>query len=361
MISSYTGQGLEADWPEVGDSLNGGWSVGQAALARADGIWKAARFKDVRIGSGAGTSFRVSGDKAEAFVAAPSTARFHLWEFVPKFVLAYDVLRPRIERVTFDLTAEVQPVFSEPGDDEEIILALGSRKISEEVEGVVPLGDLRRSAYLKTDRGRRSLEYLLALARSKIMARARAAEVDVVLPFASAAGLSCRHSATITDERIPGGSATGKVIGYALRASGDGERRAEVRIGCMIGAGTVQGAAPGVPAYVDDGYADPGWQLRIGESFAVVPGEIAYEDLSGVAVVDDGIDFFALAPADVIQALDVIDGEAAQAAVLDQRFTEIVLDLKPLTGGPFETHYAMTVTPLAVQRAHVDGLVPSPL
>ena len=365
VISSWTGQGLEADWPEAGDSLKGGWSVGRTAIARADGVWKPARHKDVRIGSGAGTSsFRSAGDKAEAFVSAPSTARFHLWEFVPDFVLAYDVKRPRIERVSFELTADVQPVFSEPGDDEEIVIALGSRKVSEEVDGTLPLGDLRRGAYLKTDRGRRSLEYLLALARSKLLARARAAEIEVVVPFASAAGLSCRHSATITDDRIPGGSASGKVIGYVLRADGNGERRAEIRIGCTIGNGVAQSATAGTPAYVEDGYTEPGWQLRTGETFAAIAGEVAYGDLSGTAVVDDGIDFFDLEPPDVIQALDVINGEAAQAAVLDQRFedipaavealngvhTEVVLDLKPLTGGPFETSYSLAVTPLAVPR-----------
>ena len=77
VISSFTGQGLEADWPEEGDSLKGGWLVGPVRLARADGVWKPARFKDVRIGAGAGTgSIRQAGDKAESYVAAPATARF---------------------------------------------------------------------------------------------------------------------------------------------------------------------------------------------------------------------------------------------------------------------------------------------
>ena len=365
LISSWTGQGLAADWPEEGADLKGGWSVGRATLERADGVWKEPRFKDVRVGSGATLDGGGEpGAAAEAFVSAPVTARFHLWEFRPHLALAYDVARPRIERVSFALAADVQPVFSEPGDEEELVVALGSRKVSEEVAGALPLGDLRRSAYLRTDRGRRSLDYPIALARAKLLARARAVEIEVTVPFGAATGLSCRHSATITDDRIPGGSASGKVIGYVLRADGNGERRAEIRIGCTIGEGTSVAADPGTPAYVDDGYADPGWQLRTGETIMAVAGEAAYSDLSGTAVQDDGIDFFQLRPADVIQRLDVVNGEAAQAAVLDQRFedipaavealndafTEVVLDLKPLTGGPFETDYALTVTPLAVPR-----------
>lgn len=134
--------------------------------------------------------------------------------------------------------------------------------------------------------------------------------------------------------------------------------------GCTIGEGTSVAADPGTPAYVDDGYADPSWQLRTGETIMPIAGEVAYSDLSGTAVVDDGIDFFQLRPADVIQTLDVLNGEAAQESVLDQQFedlpeavealnaafTEVVLDLKPLDGGPLETDYALTVTPLAVPR-----------
>ena len=364
LISSWTGQGLQADWPKEGDSLKGGWSVGPVTLERADGVWKASRFRDVRVGSGAVFGAGWGGSAAEAFVSAPSTARFFAWEFRPAFSLAYSASRPRIERVAFELTADVQPVFAEPGDEEVLILALGSRKVSEEVEGSVPLGDLRRSAYLKTDRGRRSLEYLIALARAKLLARARAAEIEVVLPFDAAIGLSCRQNASIADDRIPGGSASGKVIGYVLRASGDGSRLAEVRIGCTIGAGSAQAADPGHPAYADDGYAEPGWQLRTGETVAPIAGEVAYDDPSGVAVDDDGLDFFRLAAADVILRLDVLNGEAAQAAVLAGRFedipaavealnavhSQVVLDLKPLSGGPFETRYDLTLTPLAVPR-----------
>ena len=371
VASSYTGQGLEADWPAEGDDLKGGWRVGAVELERADGVWRTPRHKDARVGS-SGARVTTASSAAEAFVSPPVTARFFVWEFRPGFELAYDVSRQRIERVSFTLTGDLQRVFTEPGEDEEIILALGSRKVSEPIEGppgsgpgqAIPIGDVRRASYLKTDRGRQSLDYLVALARARLLARARAAEVRVTIPLADAAGLSCRMNATVTDSRLPGGTATGKVIAYTLRAGGDGTRLAEVTIGCTIGTGTTRAADAGVPAYAEDGYADAGWQLRAGETIVAIPGEVTYPDLTETPIADDGIDFFRLAPADVIGRLEVLNGEAAQAAALDARFddipaavealnavhTEVVLELAPLTGGPFETEVALAVSPLAVPR-----------
>ena len=42
--------------------------------------------------------------------------------------------------------------------DEETIVSLASRKVSDPIDGVAPLGDLRRASYIKTDRGRRALD-----------------------------------------------------------------------------------------------------------------------------------------------------------------------------------------------------------
>ena len=296
VVSSYTGQGLEADWPEPGADLRGGWRVGEVTLTRADGVWKTARYKDARItaptarvlpaglrvdltGAGALTGARRA---SEAFLTPPVTARFYAWEFRPRFTLDYAVSRQRFERVSFDLSGDVQRVFTDAGEDEEIILSLGSRKVSETIDGAVPLGDLRRSSYLNTDRGRQSLDYLIALARSRLLARARAVEIECTVPFATGIGLSCRMNATITDSRLPGGSAAGKVISYTLRASGDGSRLCYVTIGCTIGNGATETATSGTPPYVEDGYVDDGYQQRTGQTYEAIAGEVTYPDLSGV-------------------------------------------------------------------------------
>ena len=101
-------------------------------------------------------------------------------------------------------------------------------------------------------------------------------------------------NATITDSRLPGGAATGKVIGYVLRASGDGSRLCEVTIGCTIGNGGSQSAAPGTPTYAEDGYMDPGYQLRAGETFEAIAGEVTYPDLADAPIADDGLNLMDL-------------------------------------------------------------------
>ena len=38
VITSYTGDGLEKDWPEKDDSIGSGWKVGESSIERADGV-----------------------------------------------------------------------------------------------------------------------------------------------------------------------------------------------------------------------------------------------------------------------------------------------------------------------------------
>ena len=167
----------------------------------------------------------------------------------------------------------------------------------------------------------------------------------------------------LTDDRLPGGSAGGKVTGYLLEADGDGRLRAEVRIGCSIGTGaTVEGSA-GTPTWVEDGYVD-GYQAREGASLMPIAGEVTYADVSGTPVVDDGIDFLNLRPADLLLRFDVTNGEAVQRGVLAATYpdiaaavaainaahTEVCIELRPLIGGSFETTYDVTLSPLMVPR-----------
>ena len=297
VVSSYTGQGLEADWPQQGADLRGGWRVGEVTLTRADGVWKTARYKDARItaptarvlpaglrvdltGAGALTGARRA---SEAFLTPPVTARFYAWEFRPRFTLDYAVSRQRFERVSFELDrrrpARLHRCRRGRGDHPLARLAAGSaRRSTARCRSAI----CARSSYLKTDRGRQSLDYLIALARSRLLARARAVEIECTIPFATGAGLSCRKNATITDSRLPGGSASGKVIAYTLRASGDGSRLCDVTIGCTIGNGATETATAGTPTYVEDGYVDDGYQQRTGQTYEAIAGEVTYADLSGV-------------------------------------------------------------------------------
>ena len=156
LVSSLTGQGLEEDWPEAGTALGGGCKIGAPTLQRADGVWRKPRHVDVLVKApepdDGYPSVWTSGSSAtRAVLSQPVTARFYVWEFLPSFRLTYDVARQRIERVRFTLHGDVQPVFTEPGEEEEIILGLSSRKISEPIgDDPPPIGDLRGPAYIRT-------------------------------------------------------------------------------------------------------------------------------------------------------------------------------------------------------------------
>ncbi len=361
-VSSYTGQGLEADWPQEGDGLRGGWSVAQSVLRRVDGVSKPVTYRDVAVGSIKPRS-DAEGAKAEAFHSTPYRARFFRWDFVHRMVLAYDVSRSRTERLRFTLAADVQRVFSEPGDEEEIILSLASQQVAAPVdpEGSIPLRDPASAAYAITDRGGRSIAYLVALARAKLLARARAVELQVAVPLETALGFSCRQSLTITDQRLPAGTATGKISSYRIIARGDGAQYGEVTISCTIGTGRSAAASAGVPTCIEDGYSD-GYQVRVGETVAVVPGEVVVADLGGVGVDDDGVDFGTMTAQANVVRLEVTNGATEQAAILsrsypdvpavvedlDRNHTRVWLELRPLVGGPFSGAYQINVSPLAV-------------
>ncbi|WP_189423437.1 hypothetical protein, partial [Mesorhizobium sp. M1C.F.Ca.ET.212.01.1.1] len=94
-------------------------------------------------------------------------------------------------------------------------------------------GDVRNRAYLTTTRGRRSIDFLICRARRIILERSRAVQISFSAPLTSslAEALSCRCNAYTVDPRIPGGAATGKIIGYAITVS-NGAPIASVTIGC---------------------------------------------------------------------------------------------------------------------------------
>lgn len=366
MVSSYTGQGLEADWPETGADLKGGWFIANTVLSRADGVWLPSTFRDVSVASLKPVNDE-EGSKSEAFFAeefAVHKARFYLWEFQPTFELGYNVKRQYIERVSFDVHADVQPVFSDGGTIEEFNIS--SRKVHEPlIEGGTPfLVDLRRNSYIRTDRGRRSLEYLIAVVRAKLLMRARVVNISITIPFDDGLQLSLRKNAIITDGRILTGQAAGKIIRYVLRATGDGKQECILTIGCAVGFGNTVQATAGDSEYADDDY-DVDWQYRTAENYEPIAGEITYEDYSNFVINDDGIVFSQLKPSDVILAFDVINGVNTQDMVLSTNYpdipaaiealnavyTEVWLELRPLTiEKPVETEFPITISRLMVPQ-----------
>lgn len=355
MATSFTGQGLMLDWPRDGDRIGGGWTVGESEIVRADGVVVTQEYVE------------------KVYVSEARKGRYPLWTMKPTFMVDYEASRRFSELVTFTLEADCQALLVEPGDEEVIFLEVAADEVgypvdppsSDGPDGEVPIGDLRRRSYFKTDRGHQSFEYLLALARSRLLARARAVEISVQTAFDNGLDLDCRQNVRIADDRIPGGEATGKVIGYALSADGDtGALVCSVRIGCMIGQGATVAAVAGTPDWVEEGWVETGWQTYSGQFVMPIAGEVTYENYDNVAIGDDGVDFLDLRAEQVVEELTVINGETAQRAVLNafhadvtsavaalaEVYTEVYVNLLPLNTGPWRTEYTVEVSSLAVPK-----------
>lgn len=365
LISSYTGQGLADDWPEPGADIGGGWSIGDdITLTQADGTIVPTTYKTVTVKYETAPT-----DTTAATQDPPLKIKFPLWVFLPELSVKYHAERQRQERVTFTLAADVQALQTDASDDETETLAFSSSEVGEYVDGegsnaTQPIVDMRRSQYFPTDRGLQSIEYLIAVARATMLSRARAVNITAAIPFGIATGLSCRMNATITDPRLPGGSATGKISGYSFSVNGDtGELIGTINVACTIGQGNTVAASLGTPTYVNDGYVENGYQQRTGYTVMPISGEITYVPPAD-PVQDDGVNFFDMTPDSVIDTFEVVNGQTDQnnqldhsfldisAAVeaLNAKFTEVDLIMVPVTGGPFQQVYPVTVSDLMVQR-----------
>ena len=315
-IESYTGQGLVDAWPTPGTRIGSFWEV-----------------QDARFSS---LTDQLNNIHPTGFITQDSlTAAFQRSEIkVPKFEVRLAMERGYSERVAFELFADVQPLLTDPGEEEIEVLQV-SANADHPVDGSPPLPHPDDRRFMATDRGKRALKYLLLLARARLLHRARAIDVSFSIPFQVGLNLSCRHNATIADPRLPGGTATGKVKSYSLSLDGDtGEYICRVLMGCTIGkAGTVSINA-GDPTYVQDGYVNPGYVYRANESFFVLNDELTFEDYSEVQPEDDQIVLESLNPENAVVNIEVINDADTQIESIGAVATELGLDLWTITGKP---------------------------
>lgn len=351
-IASFTGTGLVSDWPKTGSSIGSGWSFGPVTVAITD--LNAINQDFLR------TTLIDATTKVTYYCQWP------LYHIAQSTTVAYDAKRTRIENISFDLSCDVQPILTEPGDEEYILITLSSEDIDQpiDVNGTKPIVDPRRPYYLTTDRGRKSVGYLISLARARMLARARAIQIDIETDFSRGLNISCRKNVRIADGRLPGGEAIGKVSGYTLYLNGDtGESGAKVTLGCMIGKGTSVTPTAGDPVWADN-YVGLGYQEIEGGSLLFTSSDVVYSAPVRVSDDYDGLDLFNMNAFNTIQSLAVYNGWPDQQDVLLQAWgstsdvqaaisqtpTYVDLTMKPVRGGPYTATYQMTVQPMAVSK-----------
>lgn len=336
---------------------------------------------------------RVAGDANTGTPASASFERtaiiYERWGISAGLVLQYDAARNRTEHVKFTLTADLQPILTAPEDDSEseIVTVSGSDVgvvlFAGTSDAEIPIGDASRRSYLPTERGLWSLEYLICLGRAHLLHRARAVKVSWECRLERAMDLSCRKNAQITDPRLPGGVALGKIVSYGMSGDGNSGRMiGRVTIACAIGYGDSVASVPGTPTYANPGYMNPGYQRMDGAIVALPASDVAYTIPIDVPN-DDGLVFpltrqQVVVREEVMQSVDAQEAgltatnraplpatnissiqskkdafEARQRAAIELlKATKVwyELELKPVVGQSFVSEYDITLSQLQVPQ-----------
>jgi hypothetical protein len=246
-------------------------------------------------------------------------------------VAGYSANRPCTDRVSFSLIADVQHVLTDPEDGEALriddVKSVNlSELLGEGTDAYVPIGDVRRRSYIATERGNRSLEHLIVLARAHLLKRARVVEIAFAPKLARMPEITLRKNAFLVEPRV--GEALGKVIGYSLALDGsDGRIACELRIGCAIGRGGSAVAAGGTPTYCSTNYTGADYQQFTGR-IVLFDTSVGYQP-PNANPNDDGLDFTsALRVEDVIDQPLVVENPASVQG--DYIFTHAHWNVPPI-------------------------------
>lgn len=409
-IWTFDGASLQSSWPTPGSQISGGyaWSkdceVKSAQPTPFPLMSKTVYFVDylgntdpttglpipnaqpISYGSGYGGGSLIGTDRFSVLPVNVLRSSFHadfpISVFKIRSILEWTANRKRTETVRFVITADVQATVTDEASAEFEKLSLSSELVGQAVEadGAVPIGDLRRNSFFKTDRGGQSLRHLICLARARLLARARCIRLRFAMPWEFALPITTRHSVRLIDRRLPGGEATGKVVAYALRMSEAGAI-GTIEIACTVGRGNTISPTAGEPVYSDgtwDAVGPGGYEATVGGTESAVTGDVVYEPLDGFQVFDDGLNLLNVAAEDLVISLsatgtfDQQNTATAQLAPvittdlgtkwatglspdspinkLAKLETKIDLVLKPIQGSEFSAEFAPAVSRLMVPR-----------
>lgn len=384
LISILNGDGLFTDWPKPGTDIGGGWALstendaGGTPLCFIHDATYLQGEMTYNVDFYGRTSPATKGTTTEetnvnVFLNTNGvgmlSAAFPVTNFKIRMYLQYKADRRRTETVNAVVTAGVQRVISDSADSDQETVTLTSDFVSQGIDpgGEIPIGSLGYKSYFQTERGAASFEYLLLVARAKLRARARAADLTFSLNWTDALGLGIglRKSVRLFDRRLPGGVATGKVKSYKLLVA-DGVMRGEFALGCTVGNGDPANPAVGENSYVEDGYVSD-YQVVAGGQVEMLPAELSYQPLTEFFVSDDGLNVTNLSVENAVNSCTVVNGLTKQidtasafqslevngqlpTDAMGELVTTVTLSMKPVNGSEFHTDFFPGVSHLALPK-----------
>ncbi|MBR0876876.1 hypothetical protein JQ608_06630 [Bradyrhizobium liaoningense] len=377
-IVTYTGDKLPDNWPKPGASFDGGWKVGRSTIEKISGGKSVWMWGDDPVLGTLNPHFPGKTVLSPPW-AFPQTVlgtrfpghylRVALETWKGTMTVAYDASRQRSETLTFSLSADVQKVLTEPDDAEALDLSFSSSEVASPIDpgGALPIQKPLKRMYFPTVRGTQSAEYLIGLARSRLIAAARCVRASFEISFEDAVelGLSLRKSGVLHDVRLPGALAAGKITQYQMSGSGDnGEFKASVTLACSVGRGGVVTAQGGTPTFAEEGVLTRDVQRYEGEYVLPYASDVAYSPLLGSQPVDDGFDFENMRANYIVK--DVIktntatqqEGVIPAAAEAPKDVFDLLnkfpctweFKLRPIESGPFDRNMFLLTTDLKIAK-----------
>lgn len=346
-FSTLNGDALMSGWPKTGASLGGGWTVERGTAIDRLGVRDAytvnynyhyqnnAKLHQIgdTMSINVSATFPVTMTLAQ-FVRTPIEARlnrvvmvaftspdpdFHdvqpsgekfntfyafPWVVDCSLLLRYAAGRDRVEKIRGTLVADLQSIITLPhagtpaatekltvdgGDVSIPVVSYSSLTGLPFTPEPPPIIDPQRTSYFPTERGQRSIKYVINRASAILKFAARCVEVKFKCSFERVLALSCRKNINFNERRL--GEVSGKITGYTIKWSGkDGAMYGIVEAGCAIGRGGFAPAQQGDPSYAAPGYMAPGYQYYYNQYIALALGDVSYS-MPIDATTDDGMTF----------------------------------------------------------------------
>jgi hypothetical protein len=312
-VNSFTPDAMLNGWPEPGVNIGGqsGYNVIKATIRQISPL-------PAEMSAASSSYAKKISDAESGYAAAvlgtSATSRSatvpRVW-FETDLKIGFDFRQSRTETISVEIQNDVQLVAFAGTDG-------GSIDIELTAEDVIQAGLMTPSysSYFLTTRGKRSFGYMLARAQAALAASARSVEITIERPFFSCLSLSCKDALTVTDSRLPGGTATGKIKAYKLTVDGStGETKASVTLGVSVGNGATYSASGTAGEYCTTQYIGGDYQEVTGQDVDPDITSIIFDSYSGQKPSDPSI-IAKLGSHNIVDSITLTNGPTTQAALL---------------------------------------------